>query len=316
MRFGVILDNSASLSSVTDQLRDLRAHSLDAAWCSQTVGYDTLTLLTALGGRVPDIELMAAVVPTYPRHPIALASQALTAQACVGHRLTLGVGVSHRSIVEGRYGLSYDRPVRHLREYVTALAPLLEGRRVSFRGETLFAATVGPVGTPAPAPRLLVAALGARMLDVAGSLSDGAITWLAGPRTLASHIAPRLVAAAQEADRPAPSLAVGLPLCVTDEPAAARREADRRYAAYARMPAYRAVLDREDVAGPSDVTIVGTEDDVEEQLAALATLGVTDFGAELIGNEEERHRGLTLLARLARPARKEHGDRVTGGAHG
>jgi alkanesulfonate monooxygenase SsuD/methylene tetrahydromethanopterin reductase-like flavin-dependent oxidoreductase (luciferase family) len=137
-------------------------------------------------------------VPVYPRHPIALSSQAQTVQAALRGRLRLGVGVSHHESVEARFGYSFDRLARYLREYLRALMPLLHEGHVEFRGETVIADTSGwpahvPGSTPPPT---LVAALGPAMLRVAGELADGTITWLAGPRTLEQHVVPTLTRAA------------------------------------------------------------------------------------------------------------------------
>ncbi|PRX96306.1 luciferase-like monooxygenase [Allonocardiopsis opalescens] len=104
---------------------------------------------------VPGIEVGTAVVPTYPRHPLALAGQVLTARAVSGNAFTLGVGPSHREIVEAAFGLCYERPARHVREYLSALVPLLRGEEVEYRGETLAAAgatdlVVSPIGDEQP----------------------------------------------------------------------------------------------------------------------------------------------------------------------
>ena len=101
-------------------------------------GSDALTAL-ALAGRGVDIRVGTAVVPVHPRHPVALAQQALTVNRALGGRLALGVGVSHRILVEGSWGLSYDRPVAYLSEYLDALLPLLNERRVSVVGERVMA---------------------------------------------------------------------------------------------------------------------------------------------------------------------------------
>ena len=104
------------------------------AWAVQIFGYDALTLLATVGTRVPGIELGTGVVPVYSRHPQVMAQQALTVQAATGGRLVLGIGLSHQVVVEGLWGLSYDRPARYLREYLSALVPMLEGEVVSVTG--------------------------------------------------------------------------------------------------------------------------------------------------------------------------------------
>ena len=95
---------------------------------SNIFGLDALTALAVAGSQVPGIELGTAVVPTYPRHPAVLAQQALTTATAVGGRLTLGIGLSHQIVIEDMYGYSFDRPARHMSEYLSVLLPLLDGR--------------------------------------------------------------------------------------------------------------------------------------------------------------------------------------------
>src|SRR5947207_11108347 len=181
MRHGVIIDVSQSIDGVVGQVSKLAEQGISTAWCSQIFGYDALTLLAVLGREVPDIELGTAVVPTFPRHPIMLATQALTTQAASGGRLVLGIGLSHQIVIEGMFGYSFDRPARHMREYLSALMPLLRGEAVSSKGETLSATTMAPLDVRAAAPTVLVAALGPTMLRLAGQHADGTVTWMTGP---------------------------------------------------------------------------------------------------------------------------------------
>jgi 5,10-methylenetetrahydromethanopterin reductase len=300
VRYGLSIDNSRPIPEVVDQVQRMADAGLAAANVSQIFGYDALTLLALVGREVPDIELMVSVVPVYPRHPIALAAQALTVQAATGGRLTLGIGLAHQIVVENVFGYPFERPARHMREYLTALVPLLAGEQVAYQGETVTAATLGPLEVDAPAPTLLVAALGSKMLELAGTMADGTVTWMTGPATLASHIVPTITTAAAEAGRPAPRISVGLPLCVTDDVEAARERAARVFGIYGTLPSYRAMLDREQAAGPADVAIVGDEQSVAAQLAALADAGATDFNAAIYAGGEERDRSFALLAELAK----------------
>ena len=157
--------------------------------------YDALTTLAVAGTATARIELGVGVVPTYPRHPLALAQQAATAQAFCGGRLTLGVGVSHRPVIEGLHGLAYAAPAAHMREYLSVLGPLLRGEAAQFRGEHYRVDGGFAVPGTSPVP-VLVGALSPRMVRVAGELADGVITWLAGPRTLSAIIVPTVQAAA------------------------------------------------------------------------------------------------------------------------
>ena len=254
--------------------------SLAGVWCAQIFGYDALTLLAVVGREVGGIELGTAVVPTYPRHPIVLAGQALTTQAAVGGRLALGVGLSHRIVIEGMYGYSFERPARHMREYLAVLLPLLRGEAVSFQGETLKATTMGPLEQKAAAPPVLLAALAPAMLRLAGGVADGTVTWMTGPSTVRDHIVPSISRAAKEAG-------------------AARERAASTFSIYGQLPSYRAMLDREGAAGPADVAIVGDEDAVAAGLSGLADVGATEAIAAPFGSGEERRRTADLLASLS-----------------
>jgi F420-dependent oxidoreductase-like protein len=300
MRYGMQIDTSLPVPGVVEQVRQMADAGLSSAVCSQIFAYDALTLLAVVGAQVPDIELMTAVVPTYPRHPIMLAAQALTVQAATGGRLALGIGVSHQVVVEGMLGYSYERPARHMREYLHALQPLLNGEQVAYEGETLKAFTMRPLEISAPAPHVLIAALAPAMLRVAGSLADGTITWVTGLRTIESHIVPVIAAAAADAGRREPRIVVSLPVCVTGEPDRARERADRTFSIYGQLPAYRSMLDREGARGPGDVAVVGDEESVSRQIAAYADAGATDWVATPYGSPEERRRTAALLTQLAK----------------
>ncbi len=235
-------------------------------------------------------------MPTYPRHPVMLAAQALTVQAATGGRLTLGIGLSHQVVIENVFGQSFDKPARHMREYLSILIPLLEGEQVSFTGETLRASTFGPLEIDVPGPPVLVAALGTEMLRIAGRMAAGTVTWMTGPATVESHIIPTIHDAAAEAGRPVPRVGVGLPVCVTDDPAAARAKATEAFVIYGHLPSYRAMLDREGATGPADVAIVGSGPFVRDQLRRLADIGVTDFCGVPFGSATEVRESVAVLA--------------------
>jgi F420-dependent oxidoreductase-like protein len=258
---------------------------------------DALTALAVVGHHVPGIELGTSVVPTYPRHPMMLASQALTVQSATDGRLALGIGLSHQFVIEQMFGYSFDKPVRHMREYLTILRALLHERSVQFRGESLTAMGTADIAPEIPAPPILVAALGTQMLRVTGHLADGTITWMTGPATLAEHTVPTLKSAIAEAGRPeAFRIVAGFPICVTDAVDNAKQRASQVFAVYGQLPSYRAMLDREGAEGPADVALVGDEKSVGASIEQLRDTGITDFlAAEFGGNDEERTRTRELL---------------------
>jgi 5,10-methylenetetrahydromethanopterin reductase len=298
MRIGVMFDTEKPFDEVAGQVAGLAAAGIETAWASQIFALDALTTIAAVSREVPGIHFGTAVVPTYPRHPVMLAAQALTVQAASGGRLTLGIGLSHQMVIENVFGMSFDRPARHMREYLEILMPAVEGEQVAFAGETLRASTFGPLQIAAPAPDVLVAALGTTMLNIAGRLATGTITWMTGPVTVEEHIIPTINAAAAEAGRPVPQIGVGLPVCVTDDAAAARATAAEVFAVYGHLPSYRAMLDREGAAGPADVAIVGSASEVADQVRRLAAIGTTDFCGAPFGSGDEIRATVDTLAGL------------------
>jgi F420-dependent oxidoreductase-like protein len=239
-------------------------------------------------------------VPTWPRHPSVLAAQALTTQVASGGRLVLGVGLSHQVVVESMWGYRFEQPVEHLRDYLAALLPLLRGEAADVRSDRLTA--VGSVDVPGAGPvPVLVAALGPMMLELAGTLTDGTITWMTGPATLRELTLPAITAAAERAGRPAPTVVASLPVCVTDDVAAARERAARAFAVYGQLPSYRAMLDREGASGPADLAVVGDEATVRAAIEELDAVGVTDFAAAEFGAGEERDRTRALLQAMLVP---------------
>ena len=293
--FGGDVTGSWSLEQVIASARQAEADGFDSYWLPNIFGLDALTTLAVLGSETERIELGSDVVPVHPRHPLALAQQALTAQVACGGRLTLGLGVSHKMVVEAMFGDSYDRPARYMREFLSVLSPLLEGQPVRFEGEVLKA--MGAIRIPgATAPRLMIAAMGPHMLDLAGAMTEGTLLAWTGEKTIGGYVAPRLRAAADKAGREAPRIGTALPVCVTDDETGAIERMGKGFAAYDGLPSYRGMLDREGVARVADVAIVGGEDAVRERLASLESAGVTDFQAvEYPGDDDERERTRAAL---------------------
>ena len=304
MRIGIfggeVGQGTGGIDELVQAVAEAKAEGFATYWLPQIFGIDALTALAVAGREVPDIELGTSVVPTYPRHPMALAAQASTVQNVTSGRLALGIGLSHQIVVESIWGYSFNKPVRHMKEYLSILRPLLYGEQVAVRGETVSMNGGLTVDQPFGAPPILVAALGTQMLGLTGRLADGTITWMTGPSTLAEHTVPTLRSATQEAGRPeAFRVVAGFPVCVTDDAAAARDRASKVFAMYGALPSYRAMLDREGLGGPADVAVVGDEATVRGELERIADAGVTDFcAAEFGSTEEERRRTRDVLQSL------------------
>jgi F420-dependent oxidoreductase-like protein len=280
MRMGIGLGEISSdrpgIDGLIAQAQQAERDGFASGWFANIFGVDAITVAALCGHATTRLELGTAVVPTYPRHPFAMAQQALTAQAACNGRFALGIGLSHQVVIEAMLGLSYAKSYSHMRDYLAVLAPLIRTGSVSHSGsEYRVAANLTiPGATPCP---ILVAALAPKMLALAGSVGDGTITWMTGPKTLRDHTIPRIREAAAAAGRPAPRIVVGLPVAVTDDPAAARESAGRIFEVYGGLPSYRAMLDREGAGGPADVAMVGDESAVGEQIEELRSIGVTDF---------------------------------------
>jgi len=299
MRIGINGTGSlATLDEVIGAAKRAEADGFDSFWIAQIFGVDALTALAIVGREVPRIELGTAVVPTYPRHPMMLAGQALTVQLASGDRLALGIGLSHQIVIENLWGYSYAKPVRHMREYLEALLPLLRGESVDVHGEDL--TCVGSLDIQgAAAPDVIIAALGPQMLKLAGSTGCGTITWCTGERALLDHVVPRITEAAEAAGQSQPRVVAGLPICVTEDAEAAHAVVAEQFALYGGLPSYRAMLDLDDAAGPADVAIIGDEAHVEASLRRLAEGGVTEFSAVIAApGSDERRRTWELLKSL------------------
>ena len=200
-------------------------------------------------------------------------------------------------------GLSYDKPVRHLREYLSVLMPLSRNEPASFDGQ-MYQVHAGISAKGSTGFGVVVAALGEQMLRVTAAMADGTLTWCTGPVTLAAHTIPTITRAAEEFGRPAPRVIVALPVCVTADREGATARAAETFAAYGGLPSYRAMLDREGVAGPADIAIIGSAAEVADRIGALAGIGVTDFAAVEFGAtpEEIADTREALTSLLDRPA--------------
>jgi F420-dependent oxidoreductase-like protein len=300
MRIGVMIgtagDPQGGLDGLVAQARDLEARGFASAWLANIFSFDAIGALGVVGRETSRIELGTAVVPTYPRHPVAMAQQALTTQAACRGRFVLGIGLSHQIVIENLLGLSYERRAPHMREYLEVLRPLLRGEPCDWKGEE-YRVQVGlqvPGASPVP---VLVAALGPAMLRLAGRLAAGTITWMTGAKTLAAHTLPTLREAARQAGAAAPRVVAGLPIALVRDAAAARARAAQVFSVYGQLPSYRAMLDREGAAGPADVAIAGDERALDAALRQLEDAGATDLcAAPFDGEPGAAARTLDFLA--------------------
>ncbi|MCR9277111.1 MAG: TIGR03564 family F420-dependent LLM class oxidoreductase [Pseudomonadaceae bacterium] len=274
---------SASIDGVIAKAVEAEAAGLDNVWLANIFSFDAITTLALIGQKTSRIGLGTAVTPTYPRHPTAIAQQALTTAAATGNRFTLGIGLSHKVVIEDMFGLSYAKPAKHMREYLSVLMPLARGEQANFDGDEY---RVHGVAFDIPgAERLpvVIAALGPQMLKIAAEMCDGTNTWMVGPKTMDSHILASLKAAGQDA----PRIVAGMPIVLTNKVDEARAAIAEQLTIYGQLPSYRAMLDREGAAGPADIAIVGDENTLRGEIKRFEDMGVTDFNAAIAGVDED-----------------------------
>lgn len=285
MRIGIMAgagaDQDNSMAAAINFASRLDKMGFDSFWMANIFGFDAITLLSLMGPQTSKLELGTAVVPSFPRHPTALAQQCLTASVATQGRFSLGLGLSHQMVIENMFGLSYDKPARHMREYLSVLGPLLRGEAADFSGELYNVHCQMDVEGALPVP-VILAALGPVMLKLAGQMSDGTTTWMTGIETLANYTIPTINKAAADAERPAPRVVAGLPIALTSNVDEAKTRIDKGLEIYGMLPSYRAMLDKEGAAGPSDVALLGDEAALRQQLQTLRSSGVSDFNAAIM----------------------------------
>jgi 5,10-methylenetetrahydromethanopterin reductase len=299
---GDIAGAPADVAGMIAQAQRAEADGFASGWLANIFGFDAIMMAALCARETTRIELGTAVVPTFPRHPVAMAQQALTAQSMAGGRFTLGIGLSHQVVIETMLGMSFAKPFSHMKEYLAVLAPLMRTGSAMHQGsEYRVAASLNVPNSQGC--QILVAALAPKMLALTGAEADGTITWMTGPKTIREHTVPRISEAAAAAGRPAPRIVVGLPVAITKDPAAARRSASQQFAIYGTLPSYRAMLDREGAEGPADVVVAGDEATVAAALGRLEEAGTTDFlwaPCPVEGDREAIPRTRAFLAKLAR----------------
>lgn len=301
MRIGI--SGGGAFDRLAGQVEEAETDGLASMWFSGAIGVDPLVVIAGAGreSKATKIELGTSVVQTYPCHPVLMAQRAAAVAAAIPGRFTLGLGVSHRAGIEGVYGIPYERPAAHMREFLSIVGPLLRGEKVDVTGD-FYQVHAEPRTQPASPTSILVAALAPVMLRVAAELADGTITWMTNRKAIETHIAPRLNKAATNAGRAAPRIVVGLPVAVCDEKEG-REAAAQQFAGYEKLPNYRRILDIGGAEGPSDVAVVGDEDAVANELSAVIQAGGTDIWAAIfpVGEDHKASRKRTrdLLRELA-----------------
>tara|TARA_B100000686_G_scaffold354805_1_gene467347 strand:+ start:292 stop:1191 length:900 start_codon:yes stop_codon:yes gene_type:complete len=295
MKLG-IFGSARSVPELQDQVGKANDLGYAAFWTPQIFNLDALTALAVISSSVPDIRLGTSVVPTFPRHPMMLAQQALTVNQVSGGRLDLGIGLSHKPVVEGMWGMSFEGPVGHMSDYLTILMALLHEGSISHGGKHL--TSRGGIDVPADPPPVLVAALGPQMLELVGKKADGTSTWMTGPKTIRDHVTPVINEAAEKAGRPQPQVVAAVPVCISADREAAREYAKRDFGFYGDLPSYRAMLDREGLENSWDIALAGSYEEVAEGLQGYSDAGATQVVAAVYGPDESKQETVFQLAKL------------------
>ena len=318
MRIGVMIgaergDGARKVAKLLSDIEWAESAGMDSAWIPQVpTDFDALTAVALMGTRTSRIELGTAVVPLQAQHPIALARQALSANAAAGGRLALGVGPSHHWIIQDMLGLPYEKPAAYTRDYLEVLRAALNGPGpVDVENGTFEVHNPLDLGPGSPMP-VLVAALGPVMLKLAGEHADGTVLWLADERAVAEHVVPRITRAAEEAGRPAPRVVAGIPVCLCEPSRVdeARERANRILGEAEVSPNYQKLLEYGDIRDVGGLCAAGDEKAIAARFQRFADAGVTDLSVRLlpIGDSRDelvasKYRTREMISELAKDFR-------------
>jgi F420-dependent oxidoreductase-like protein len=292
---GCFISTGRSLEQAIERVRLAESLGYEAVYVTHIAGRDSLTVVTAYALATERIGVGTGVVPIYTRTPASMAQTAATIDELSGGRFRLGLGVSHRPVVEGWHGQSIDRPVAEMREYVSIVRAILRGEDPP-PGEK-WSTSFHLLGLdPRPELPIYIAALSPGMLRLAGEIADGVMLWLCNPAYIRDVVIPETGRGRERAGRESEDFDVvaAVPAALTDDPAAAWEAMRRELIPYFSLPFYRAMLDRSgfaeevaafDAAG-GDPAAIG-----DRFLAALTAVG--DEEAVRAGVQRYREAGAT-----------------------
>lgn len=306
---GIVIPTPPDARQALSLIQEADAAGVATAW--QTVGGtrpDAVTLYGAAAVTTSSIRLGTSIVPTYPRHPAALASQVLTLEALAPGRIRLGLGPSHRPTIEGSFGIPMGKPLAHLREYVAVIREILWNGSVDFRGEYFAVQLALQDGTTPPRTELPISALSAGSYRLAGEIADAAISWVSPVPYLVETALPAIAEGATIGKRPAPPLIAHIPVAVTTDRNAALEATMRQFAMYGSLPFYARMFTSAGVPPENDKTspaaidallVSGSPDKVRSRLAAIQAEGIGELLVSHIGVHDEAVERRELHAILA-----------------
>jgi F420-dependent oxidoreductase-like protein len=297
--------------TILARIRKAESLGVSAAWLTTGgAGLDGLTILAVAAAQTESILLGTSIIPTYPRHPVAVAQQVQVIAQLAPGRFRLGVGPSHRPTIDGMFGLDFSSPLGNLREYLRVIKPLLQEGSVEFEGQQYRARAVleSPVDVP-----VMASALRSGSFELCGAEADGAISWVCPPQYLRDVALPAIAAGAKGAGREAPPLIAHVPVCVHEDPDEVREAVRAQAAIYPRLRLYQRMFAAAGYPEASDATwsdamikavvASGDESSVEGMLRGLFEMGATEVLASLIlaGPDQEASldRALRLLGKIS-----------------
>jgi F420-dependent oxidoreductase-like protein len=283
MSAGVLIPPDRSSANVVDDVLQKARAAVDAGvgdlWLGQQFDYDAITLAAVIGAGLPGVRVGTSVVPVNPRHPLVVASSAQTAQAATHGNFSLGLGLGVAFAEELAFGLTTQRPVTRLREYLTVLRAVRDERTVDFHGAEFTAVDpkVLPVALAGSAPfPIYVAAMGPKMLRVSAELADGTLPAGTGPRTIESFVVPTVMQATADAGRPRPRVIPLVSVAVTDDAESVRAAAAPGMAIYDSIASYQRQYAREGVSSAIELAVIGSADAVTRSLRGYLDAGADD----------------------------------------
>ncbi|WP_027933368.1 LLM class F420-dependent oxidoreductase [Amycolatopsis thermoflava] len=301
MSIGVALATATAtnyVDAIVAQAKQVAADGLKSVWFGQRFDYDAAALATVVGREVPELSVGTSAIPIFGRHPLLISSQAQTVQAATHGRFQLGLALGAKGLLESTFGLTYERPVARLREFLTVLRELFTTGTADFRGEVLTAVPPLPTTVPGADPvPLLVAAMGPQALRATGELADGTLPYLAGPKVLADEIVPAITAAASGQPRVIAFVA-GV---VTSDVERVRANAVEQLAFYERIPSYQRVIGLEGASRAGELAVIGDEETVAAEIRRYFDAGATEvvFTQTDLGSAEDQRRTWRLLGELS-----------------
>lgn len=291
MATGCFISTGRSLDDALERVKLAESLGYETVYTTHVAGRESLTVLTAYAQATERIRIGSGVVPIYTRTPATMAQTAATIDELSNGRLNLGLGVSHRPVVEGWHGQTIDRPVAEMREYAGIVRAILQGEHPPQGEKWPTGFHLVGIDTRPELP-IYIAALSPAMLRLAGEIADGVILWLCNPRYIADVVVPEVTAGRERAGRTAASFDVvaAVPGALTEDPSAAWKTMRKDLIPYFGLPFYRAMIERsgfgadiaayDAAAGDVEAMQTAISDGFLEQLTAVGDAGNVQAGIE------------------------------------